>query len=82
MEEEAAKMQLNDQEKTRLVEDYIELTKEAQKTNKVTSNIDQNFVLPDFQEILVKEQVSKNAIKVLFPDSDSQPSGNPAGDVQ
>ena len=82
MEEEAAKMQLNDQEKTRLVEDYIELTKEAQKTNKVTSNIDQNFVLPDFQEILAKEQVSKNAIKVLFPDSDSQPSGNPAGEVQ
>ncbi len=82
MEEEAAKMQLNDQEKTRLVEDYIELTKEAQKTNKVTSNIDQNFVLPDFQEILAKEQVSKNAIKVLFPESDSQQSGNPAGNVQ
>ena len=51
--------------------DYIELTREAQKTNKVTSNIDQNFVLPDFQEILSREQVSKNAIKVLFPDTDS-----------
>lgn len=75
-------MQLNDQEKTRLVEDYIELTKEAQKTNKVTSNFDQNFVLPDFQEILAKEQVSKNAIKVLFPDSDSQQIGNPSSEVQ
>jgi len=29
MEEEAAKMNLNDQEKKRLVGDYIELTKEA-----------------------------------------------------
>ncbi len=55
MEEEAAKMNLNDQEKKRLVGDYLELTKEAQATGKVTSNIDQNFVLPDFQDILQNE---------------------------
>jgi len=42
----------------------------------VTSNIDQNFVLPDFQEILAKEQVSKNAIKVLFPDTDMPKKNN------
>ena len=48
MEEEAVKMNLNDQERNKLVGDYIELTKEAQVTDKITSNLDQNFVLPDF----------------------------------
>ena len=62
MEEEAIKMNLNDQEKKRLVGDFIELTKSAQETAKFTSNIDQNFVIPDFQEILEKEQVAKKAI--------------------
>ena len=72
MEEEAVKMNLNDQERNKLVGDYIELTKEAQVTDKITSNLDQNFVLPDFQEILNNEQVAKNAIKVLFPDPEGQ----------
>jgi hypothetical protein len=48
MEEEAVKMNLNNQEKKRLVGDFLELTKSAQETNKFTSNIDQNFVLPNF----------------------------------
>ncbi len=41
-------MHLDDREKKRLVEDYLELTKAASKTDKVTSNVDANFVLPDF----------------------------------
>ena len=68
LEDEAAKMNLDDREKRKLVGDYLELTKDAQKTNKVTSNVDANFVLPDFQEILNNEQVTKNAIRYLFPD--------------
>ncbi len=48
LEDEAVKMHLDDREKKRLVEDYLELTKAASKTDKVTSNVDANFVLPDF----------------------------------
>jgi hypothetical protein len=68
-------MNLDDREKRKLVGDYLELTKDAQKTNKVTSNVDANFVLPDFQEILNNEQVTKNAIRYLFPDVETTKEG-------
>ena len=68
IEDEAAKMRLDDKERRKLIDDYVELTRAAEKNNKIASAAS-NLMLPDFNDILSKEQTSKNAIKLLFPSS-------------